>query len=150
LRIVMKELLPEKVKLDGDRYLKFGPGECEFTISIASFLKELGLIEESKFAYNKAIDLIEYYHNLKHELLVEPLTSLSALVKDSDPAKSAALLKRAQEIGKAPAADQSFLKGLFNARSKKEEIVAALEKFRKEHKREPRPAEKARILKELE
>ncbi len=150
LRIVMKELLQDKVKLDGPRYLKFGPAECEFTVSIARFLRALELHEESKFAYNKAIELIEYYHNLKHELLIEPLTALSAMLKESEPAKAAAMLERAKKIGGAPAADQSFLQGISTARTKKEKIVQALEEFRKQHKREPRPAEKARILKEIE
>jgi hypothetical protein len=150
LRIVMKELLQDKVKLDGPRYLKFGPEECEFTISIARFLKAIALPEESKFAYNKAIELIEYYHNLKHELLIEPLTALSSMLKESDPAKAAALLERAQKIGGAPVADQSFFKGISSARTKKEKIVQALEEFRKQYKREPKPAEKARILKEIE
>src|SRR5687768_2521307 len=63
LRIVMKEILPNKVTLDGPRYLKFGPAECEFTLSMARFLHEIGLAEESKFAFEKAIELIEYYHN---------------------------------------------------------------------------------------
>lgn len=150
IRIVLKELLPDKVTLDGARYLKFGPGECEFTISIARFLKELGLHEESKFAYKYSIELIEYFHNHKHELLIEPLTSLSAMIKATDPVQSAALLERAQKIRSAPAADKSFIKGLFDARSKREKLLEALEEFRKKHKREPRPAEKARILKEIE
>lgn len=150
LRIVLKELLPDKVTLDGPRYLKSGPEECEFTISIARFLNSLELHEASKFAYKHAIELIEYFHNLKHESLVEPLTALSALIETSAPDQSAALLKRAQEIRSAPAADKSFIQGLVSARSNKDKIKEALEEFRKKHKREPRPAEKARILKEIE
>ncbi|MBY0550926.1 MAG: hypothetical protein K2W95_26850 [Candidatus Obscuribacterales bacterium] len=72
------------------------------------------------------------------------------MIKASAPAQSTALLARAQEIRSAPAADQSFIKGLVDARSKREKIIEALEDFRKKHKREPRPAEKARILKEIE
>lgn len=150
LRIVMKELLPDKVKLEGPRFLKFGPEECEFTLSIARFLQEIGLLAESKFAYNKAIELIEYYHNLKHELLVEPLTALSSMLEVTEPDRAASLLKRAQEIERAPLADQSFFNGLMSARSKKDRIKQALEEFRRQHKREPRRVEKMRIMKELE
>ncbi len=150
LRIVMKELLQDKVRLEGPRYLKFGPEECAFTLSIAKFFQAIGLTEESKFAYNKLIEQIEYYHNLKHELLVEPLTVLSSMLKETEPAKAAAMLERAQKIGNAPAADQSFFQSVSNARSKKEKILLAIEEFRKQHKREPKPAEKARILKEIE
>jgi tetratricopeptide (TPR) repeat protein len=150
LRVVLKELMPQKVNLDGPRYLKFGPGECEFVISIARFLRSIDRIEESKFAYNKAIELIEYYHNLKHELLLEPLTALSEMLRQSEPAKASALSERAQSIGKTPVADRSFFGGIANARSKKEKIQDAIDEFRRTKKRDPKPTEKARILKEIE
>lgn len=150
VRIVMKERLPDRVKLDGPRYMKFGPEECEFTLSIAKFLKEMELLDESKFAYETAVDLIEYYHNPKHKLLIEPLCALASLLKDADPDKAKELQTRARTIENAPAADKGLLQGVASAWSKKDKIKKALEEFRTKHGREPKPAEKARILKAVE
>lgn len=150
VRIVLKETLPDKVTLDGPRYMKFGPEECEFTLSIAKFLNEMELRDESKFAYETAVDLIEYYHNPKHKLLIEPLSALASLLKDSDPDKAKELQNRARAIESAPAADKGLLQGVASAWSKKDRIKQALEEFRTKHGREPKPVEKARILKAVE
>ncbi len=150
LRHVMKEVLPDKVKLLGPRHKKFGPEECEFTLSIAQFFRDIGLVESSKFSYTKAIEQIEYYHNPKHKMLIEPLRALSAISKESEPDTSAKLAARAQAIEGKPKKDLGFFEGLKSARSKKDKLMKAIEEFRKTKGREPRPVEKARILDQIQ
>lgn len=152
LRVVLKELLTDKVTLEGPRYLKFGPEECEFTLSMARFLRALNLLEESKFAYEHAVQIIEYYHNHKHILLCEPLESLNSLLKQSDPKAAQEFLSRAQEIRRAPHKDLSFFQALSNSfkPDRKKKLKEAIEEFRRTKGREPKNTEKARILAEIE
>lgn len=154
LRVLLKEILPDRVKLDGPRYLKFGAEECEFTILIAEFLHRLGRLEESKFAYKHAISVIEYYHNGSHSLLCEPLSALALLEKKSNPAESARMLARAQAISKASKGDRSLLSNFLKPASEKKKLKDKLEEavaeFRKVKGREPKAVEKARILQEVE
>ncbi len=149
LRHVMKEVLPDKVELYGPRHKKFGPEECEFTLSIARFFSEIGLVESSRFAYSKAIEQIEYYHNPKHKMLVEPLRALSSILKASDPDESSKLAARASSLASGSKEDKGFFAGLASARKNKDKLRQALDEFRKEKGREPRPVEKARILDQI-
>lgn len=150
LRHVMKEVLADKVQLYGPRHKKFGPEECEFTLSMARFFSEIGLVESSRFSYTKAIEQIEYYHSPKHKILVEPLRALSSMLKASDPDESSKLAARALSLESGSKEDKGFFGGLASARKNKDKLRQALDDFRKEKGREPRPAEKARILDQIQ
>lgn len=153
LRVLLKVLRPDVVTLTlGSYYQNTGPEKYRWVMTMAAFLVHIGQRDEAVFAYKRAIEWLEYYHNLNHQALVTPLRQLSTILRTTNPQESLTLERRAQQIEAEPHKDKSFLETIVGAtrRERKDRIKDAIENFRKSKGREPRPAEKARILKELD